>query len=230
MKNKVLIAVTTYNQLDITKRCLDYIDYYPGDILVVDDCSTDGTIDWLDEQPFTVYQKDERRGLTDSWNIAYHWFRDNKYSAMIIMNNDVFMPHGAIENMISDYPLVVPMTNWNGAGYACKAQAIDFHKSVGELEPGTERHLQNIQDLCSKGFKDINSWTGFCMCFSRQIVDYERSDGNLFDPENINVGNDDDLAKRVKAKLATGSFVLHLKGQSFKGKIANRNDISTTNK
>jgi hypothetical protein len=63
---------------------------------------------------------------------------------------------------------------------------------------------------------------------TRQIIDYEREDGNLFNPANVNTGNDDDLARRVPCHLALGSFVYHTKGASFGRKIADRNDLTKT--
>jgi len=77
-------------------------------------------------------------------------------------------------------------------------------------------------------FNPIKCWTGFCMCLSRGIIEYELPDGNLFNPANINTGNDDDLAKRVDAMIALGSFVYHHKGVSFNGKIGGRNDLLRT--
>ena len=45
---KILFVITTYNQSNITRACLDSInkisECYPVDVLVVDDKSTDDTI------------------------------------------------------------------------------------------------------------------------------------------------------------------------------------------
>lgn len=233
--NKVLIAVTTYNQLEMTKKCLSYLEKLGHDILVIDDCSTDGTPSKLFNRygvkAFDLYPKDERKGLTDSWNIAYDIFKDSDFTHLILMNNDVLIPKGAIENMLSDYPLVVPRTNPKGAGYACKGQAIEGSVLNYEADAENPDNMQKIQDFM--GFTGIyfnkaSCWTGFCMCFSRKIIEYEREDGNLFDHSRINVGNDDDLASRVPCQIALGSFVYHFKGKSFNNQITGRNDLSRT--
>jgi glycosyltransferase involved in cell wall biosynthesis len=226
MNYNPLICVTCFNQLDVTKRCIESIRGF--DILVIDDCSTDGTMEYLTATTdgITLIPKPRRAGLTESWNIAYKYFKSTTFTHLIVTNNDVMFPDGAIEGMLSDHALTVPMTNHSGAGYVTRYQSIDFHIDAGSYDPGTVKHLQAVQNLTKRGFMPIRGWTGFCMCFSREIIKYEREDGNLVDPELINVGNDDYLIKTVPAMLALGSFVHHAKGSSFKGKIAGRDDLT----
>ena len=240
MKEKVLLAFTTFNQLDMTRKCLEYAMELGFDILVIDDCSTDGTQQYLSDIKVEAILKSERKGLTDSWNRAYKYFKASDYSHMVLSNNDVLIPKGAVEGMISEYPLVVPMCNESGAGYACKEQAI---KSI-VFNPEDSSNVEIVQgwigsmNRCGVDgqtfhdlwFKSIKCWTGFCMCMSRDIIYWEFVDGNLFDPRNINVGNDDDLAKRVNAYASTyialGAFVYHFKGASFGGHIADRDNLN----
>ena len=221
MKDKVLLCFTTYNQLDMTRKCLEYAMDLGFDILVIDDCSTDGTQQYLSDIRVESILKSERKGLTDSWNRAYKYFKASDYCHMVLSNNDVLIPKGAVEGMLSEYPLVVPMCNESGAGYACKEQ------SFGEY---SESYVQNLQDMAVKDFAKAKCWTGFCMCMSRDIIYWEFVDGNLFDPRNINVGNDDDLAKRVNAYASTyialGAFVYHFKGASFGKQIGGRDDLT----
>lgn len=230
MKNKVLLCFTTYNQLDMTRKCLEQAMELGFDILVIDDCSTDGTQEYLCQIRVNAILKNERKGLTDSWNRAYKYFKSSDYCYMVLSNNDVIIPVGAVEGMLSEYPLVVPMCNFDGAGYACKEQAIDFHIDVRNYDPVQADDADKIQNILSKGFKPAKCWTGFCMCMSCEIKYWEREDGNLFDTKNINVGNDDDLAKRINAYsstyIALGAFVYHYKGTSFNKQISDRNNLN----
>lgn len=222
--NKVLIAVTTYNHKEVTRLCMEYLQELDHDIFVIDDCSTDGTQEYLAQIRVESYCKSERKGLTDSWNWAYRYFKCAKeYDYMILMNNDVFVFDGSIEGMLSDKALVVPMCNHDGAGYACKEQSIN--KYWPKLAAKYKYH--DIQDRINikHPLQSIKCWTGFCMCLSRGIMHYELDGGDLFDPKNINVGNDDDLAKRVRAYVSLSSYVYHLKGISFNGKITGRNEL-----
>ena len=226
---KVLIALTTYNHVEITRKCMEYAMDLPHDIIVVDDCSTDGTLQYLAELKVSVITKKKRLGLTDSWNRAYKHFKGSDYTHLILSNNDVLFPVGAIEAMVSDRLLTTPMCNYSGAGYVNKGQAIDFYHDLRWIDPIQAANVQRVQDDI-KGepeFRRIAGWTGFCMCMSRGIIDKEYPGGNLFNPTNINVGNDDDINQRVGCYIATRSFVYHYKGVSFDGKMRrkDRDDI-----
>jgi GT2 family glycosyltransferase len=200
---------------------MEHIQELDHDVIVLDDCSDDGTQEYLSQIRVETLLKDERKGLTDSWNWAYkYWKMSKEYSHLVLMNNDVLVPKGAIENMLSDYPLVVPMCNPGGGGYVCQQQEIDTNLKEDQIQ-----FCQNTQ-TAQDSFIIAKCWTGFMMCFSRAITEYEREDGYLFDPANINTGNDDDLASRVRAYIALGSFVYHFKGTSFNKQIGGRNDLS----
>lgn len=234
MNYKPLLVFTTFNQLDMTRKCLEYAQDLGYDILVIDDNSTDGTQEYLSQIKVETLLKSERKGLTDSWNWAYkYWKMSKEYSHLVLCNNDVLIPSWAIEGLMSDFALTVPMCNESGAGYACKDQGVELYyqtrnNKLNQEDPMSVQWIQSwIYDFCNNEPQiPIKCWTGFCMCLSRIIIDVEREDGNLFNPANINTGNDDDLAKRVRAYIALGSFVYHFKGVSFNGKIAGRNDLT----
>lgn len=231
MNYNPLLAFTTFNQLDMTRKCLEYAQDLGYPILVIDDCSTDGTQEYLSQIRVDAIFKAERKGLTDSWNRAYQFWKGTDHSHLVLCNNDVLIPAGAIEGMLWGHQLVVPMCNYNGAGYACKEQGIG-NWTAGAWHEMKENNTQGIQDILNKttraafDFVHADCWTGFCMCMSRAIIEHELPDGNLFNPANINVGNDDDLAKRVQAYIALGSFVYHFKGVSFNKQIGGRDDLS----
>jgi len=218
---KVLIAFTTYNHVEITRECVGFALDLPHDIIVIDDCSTDGTLEYLKSNNIGFYTKPKRKGLTDSWNVAYRIFKDSAYTHLVLANNDILIPNGAVEGMASDKPLTTPMCNLRGAGYIRKDQAIDNHFDLCGIDPEEPTNVQAVQDSVSSftPFRELKNWTGYCMCFSRGIIDFEHSENNLLDPLTINVGNDDDLKKRVQCYLSIGSFVYHYKGVSFDGKI-----------
>jgi len=231
MRNPIL-CFSTFNQLDMTRKCLEYAQELGYDILVIDDASTDGTQDYLSQIKCEAMLKSKRKGLTDSWNMAYkHWKMSKEYSHLVLCNNDVLIPKGSVEGLMSDHALTVPMCNESGAGYVCKEQAkYPFQVPDGTVDPEWEGNISLVQNHISiaNNFYRVKCWTGFCMCMSREIITYELPDGNLFDPKNVNVGNDDDLASRVQAYIALGSFVYHFKGMSFNKTIGGRNDLSRT--
>ena len=216
---KTLLAITTFNQVAMTRECIEYLQKHnvrTPDIIIVDDCSTDGTLDYIKD--FRHITKTNRAGLTDSWNRVYkHFKKCYGYEYLIISNNDVLFPVGSIDGLKSKHPLTVPMTNKKGAGLTRKDQDVSNFFRI-DVYPEVPELAHRVQSQLDKAFAPIKWWTGFCMCFSRDIIEYERPDGNLFDPANINVGNDDDIAGRVKTYIALGSFVYHYKGISFDSK------------
>lgn len=77
---KTLLVITTYNQLNYTKIFFDYFNKNENsnvDVLVIDDCSTDETVDWCYENNIDIITKDFGNGLTHSWNLAYQYFKDH---------------------------------------------------------------------------------------------------------------------------------------------------------
>ena len=67
---------------------------------------------------------------------------------------------------------------------------------------------------------------------SKEIIEFEYSKDILFNPDKINVGNEDELNDRLLktgaySLLCKRSFVYHFKGISFLGDLDDgRNDLS----
>jgi glycosyltransferase involved in cell wall biosynthesis len=69
--NRFLIIVSQYNAKPYIKKCLDSImsqDYKNFEVVVVDDCSTDGTADVFYQYPFNIVLHGERQccGVTNT--------------------------------------------------------------------------------------------------------------------------------------------------------------------
>ena len=63
--SKTLLVVTTYNLSEYTKACFDSLKNIEDDIdiLVIDDCSTDDTIELCEQYGHEVITKDKGMGL-----------------------------------------------------------------------------------------------------------------------------------------------------------------------
>ena len=99
--NSTLLVITTYNQSEYTKLCFDSIKNIEDDVdvLIIDDCSTDDTIELCKEYNYDVIVKEKGLGLTDSWNKGYVEFKNRKYDYFILANNDILIPNGAITEL-----------------------------------------------------------------------------------------------------------------------------------
>ena len=224
---KILFAVTTYNQLNYTKKFVKTFKEVsiPGlDLIFVDDVSKDGTQQFLKEHKHTLFERSEPKGLTFSWNIAYRKFKKGKYDVLILANNDILISEGAIKNLLTatkTHSLVCPLSTKKGAGHNCGAQGIQTHypNLVGMAQ--RPRNYKKVQSKIKYGCKKMGRFNGFLFAMSRNIIKYEWDKDNLFNPGKVNVHQEGDLGGRMKNKenpvVCLGSFVFHFKGVSFPG-------------
>jgi len=233
-----LIAITTYNHSDHTKLLLESIKKINTttiDVCIVDNCSTDDTREVCKEFDVEFYGKKENENLTHSINMAYNIFKNSDYTYLAIVNNDILIPAGAIEELkeaLSFRPssIVVPMSTERGCGHN-KVQSID---RIYGPDPEREKpeNYQSVQDQLLEMKKDITSknnlylldpvrmkmFNGFFFMLHKRVSRCERPDGNIFDPSFANVKNEDEfnwkqlIPNNDFPLLCKTSFVYHFKG------------------
>jgi len=238
-KEKILVILTTYNQSDVTKRCLESLQLISDqhDVLIIDDASSDNTIELCKEYNVDYITKDIGKGLTDSWNKGYQYFKENGYEYFVIANNDILIPDLALtemKNVLSKWPcsLVAPLSTELGAGHN-EMQRIN--KWYGPNEYDTPENYIMVQQLLFDVIKEetesnnlykfdpirMKHFNGFFFMMSKDICQYERPDGNLFDPVFINVKNEDEfnwgslIPNNDFPMLCKTAFIFHWKGMSF---------------
>lgn len=79
--NKTGIILTTFNKLDLTKKALKSLAENTNDyeLLVVDNQSTDGTREWIQEQGIAMIEFDEWVGVSTALNAGIRHFFDKEY-------------------------------------------------------------------------------------------------------------------------------------------------------
>lgn len=97
MSRKVSIVILTWNALDYTKRCLQTLfaetTYPEYEIVVVDNGSTDGTIEWLRSQErVSVVENGRNLGFTAGVNIGLEHV--DPTADVITLNNDIVITQG----------------------------------------------------------------------------------------------------------------------------------------
>ena len=236
--SKVLLVLTTYNQSHYTKLCFESLKKLKDDIdvLVVDDYSTDDTVDICEEYGHRVIKKSEPRGLTDSWNIGYREFRKSNYEYFILSNNDILIPKGAIEELISTFKkwnssLVVPMSTEYGVGHNLTQNVDNYYDGLETTEP---EYYQKTQDEILKIKEQMRNsnnlyicdpvrmkmFNGFFFMMNRNIINYEQNKNELFKTDKIMTKNEDQfnwdnlITNDDFAMLCKTSFVFHYKGVS----------------
>jgi GT2 family glycosyltransferase len=234
---KVLFAITTANQLDYTIKIIESLNKCNLnfiEVIIFDDASNDGTVDWCNKNNIQIVTKITSKGLTHSWNLAYKKFKSGDYTHLILANNDLIIPSGAIEKLIisnDSFVIVGPLSTKKGVGHQ-PLQDVKAYYDV-KLDEYNFKNTQDVQNEILKhqleqNFKQVDFVNGFIFSMNRKIIDFEISDGNLFEPKNINVGNESELCERVKPNIGIvlNSYIFHFKGVSFQDFNFDKQDIA----
>ena len=233
MKN--LLAITVAGQTKWLEEAIVTLrnshHCLPMDVLVVDD-ATLGIKEFFGRhgglEGIRLITKLKPSGLTNSWNLAYQYFKENNYDNCILSNDDVRFPEGFYEGLIEglkEFDIVAPLTNNPGYGYDCESSPFcqDVKRYV-DIKP-TANNYNRVQQILSQrnrsgSFRPSNIFNGFCFAFSHSIAKFTYNNQFLFNPARINVGNEFDLVERIDGKggkvgICKTSYVFHWKDKTF---------------
>jgi len=192
------IIILTYNQLEYTKQCLKSVwcnTDRPHEIIVIDNASTDGTVEWLK----MVYDNgyideliinETNKGVPAAWNQGIACTSD-KADYYLFLNNDTIVPKEWLSGLIRQANL---------AEYRVGAVGpVSNYVSGPQLRPATYSldEFESFASSWAEGHKNhIAFWrlVGFCLLIPAVIV----CDVGLFD-EDFGRGNfeDDDYCQRI---------------------------------
>ena len=100
--NNTSIIILTYNNLNYTKECLDSIKKYTKEgtyeIIIVDNNSTDGTVEYLKSQPDlkVIYNK-ENMGFPKGCNQGISLASNS--NDILLLNNDTIVTNNWLDNL-----------------------------------------------------------------------------------------------------------------------------------
>ena len=231
----VSILISTYGQVDYTKRCLRSLEAtFPkeiqSEILVIDDCSDDETPEFLkklDPKIRTFYNQ-ERKGFAINNNLLASRAR-GKF--LCFLNNDVFLKENWLE------PMLAAFQDFENAGIVGNVQRLADqanydHMGVVFSPEGNPRHFgQSFRYRPFKG--QVKKWsavTAAC-CLIRR--DYFLEIGG-FDEIFLNGCEDVDLCLRIAMDgkdclVAHDSVVEHVKSASSGRKRFNEKNFKILN-
>ena len=241
----ILLAITTYNEIEITEKCIVSAlkSDIPIDILIIDDYSEKENIKSLLKKYNVQYiGKISHSGLTPSWNIAYRYFLQNGYEYLFISNNDVLIPIQSIRIMIEEFKktdcyIVCPSSTKSGAGIGkCGINQgitqLKFHPNIDVNDSKNYQLVQNlmINDTRYHITENLNIFNGFFFGMSKKIKEFQFDDKNLFNTKLINICNEIDLHQRIMKKYPLKilyvpySFIFHFKAVTID--IRKRDDLT----
>lgn len=101
------VLILTHNCLELTKKCVESVrkQDVPTEILVYDNDSTDGTLEWLSEQRISHTAVKENRGVSWAWNAGLGYLLSPQMPEgrdhVLVLNNDLIIGPTFYSQLIS---------------------------------------------------------------------------------------------------------------------------------
>lgn len=94
------VLILTHNCLELTKKCVESVSKQdvPVTIWVLDNGSTDGTVEWFKKEwnnfgvEFTWFGWPENKGVSFPWNYGLKYGHFEKAGHCLVLNNDTIIP------------------------------------------------------------------------------------------------------------------------------------------
>lgn len=106
MNNSVLALVVTYNRLEDLSACVQALraQSYPNiDILIVNNGSSDGTMEWLSKQSDLNYINQDNVGGAGGFYAGMKYMMDHQYDYLVMMDDDGIPDKDEIKSLIDAY-------------------------------------------------------------------------------------------------------------------------------
>lgn len=226
------IIILTYNQLIYTKLCIESIRKFTPkgcyEIIVVDNNSTDKTVEWLKEQEdLKVIYNDENKGFPAGCNQG---IKISKGDNIILLNNDTIVTPNWLNNLqkalySSDEIGVVGAITNRCSNY----QQVEVpYKNIAQMLDFAENNNISNKDLWEYRTRLI----GYCYLVKKSVLDEVGLLDEIFTPGNF---EDDDLSFRIICKgykllLCKDVFIHHFQSVSFSNDVENFKQVYNANR
>jgi len=213
------IIILTLNNLEYTKKCIESIRKYtvePYELIVVDNGSTDGTVEYLESLPdIKLVKNSTNLGFAIGNNIGMR-LANGDY--IVILNNDTIVTNGWLTRLIAcaesepSVGIVGPRSNFvSGPQMVVEVPYNNDMEAMQEF--AREWSFENAGI-----YEQVPRAVGFCMLVKKEVID--RIGG--FDPY-YEIGNfeDDDFCVRAQLAgfeimVAHDVFIHHYGSKTFK--------------
>lgn len=139
--HKLGIVIPAVNCLEYSKQTIASIKtQYSYQIIFVDNGSTDGTKEWLEQHPEIIsYINPIVSGLAEAWNIAIQRAFDEGCDLVAVLNNDIVLAPNTLDNMIAKMETgkYLMVTGVNDLNYTAE-EMLSVYKEYDENEPDNE--------------------------------------------------------------------------------------------
>jgi GT2 family glycosyltransferase len=192
----VSIIVLSYNNLTLTKECLESIEKYTNylnyEVIIVDNASTDGTQDYLKKYFFhhTLILNTENKGAMGN-NCG---IKASRGEYIVFLSNDTLVTPGWLTTMVNHFKrnpqlgLLGPVTNNIGNEAKINVSYIHPRDMFPEVQKITANSMGKLFRLKALAF--------FCVMMPRKIIEQV---GVLDEQFSLGYFEDDDYCHRVEA-------------------------------
>ncbi|MGB9683276.1 MAG: glycosyltransferase, partial [bacterium] len=197
-KSLTSIIILTLNNLEYTKKCIESIRKYtpePYELIVVDNGSKDGTVEYLENQPDIKLVKNPTNvGFAMGNNMG---MKLAKGDYVVILNNDTIVTQGWLTRFIAcaesdpSVGIVGPRSNYVAGAQLIKN--VSYGNDIDAMQEFARKwSLEN-----SGKYDETVRVIGFCMLVKREVI--EKIGG--FDPlyESGNFEDDDFCIRAIRA-------------------------------
>ena len=215
---KAAIVILSWNLKDMTAQCINSIRQTTPEelreIIVVDNASTDGSVEWLQEQPDVILQtNDENHGFPKGCNEGIALA--SKDSDIFLLNNDTVLPPNALFWLqIGLYESELVGATGSRSNYVSNDQMIEKECSspAEVLDYAVKANIPMEYPYEPKVYL-----VGFALLLKRTVLDQIGLLDERFSPGNA---EDLDICLRIRGAgydtvLCNNSVILHFGSQSF---------------
>ena len=233
IKKLVSIIILTRNGLEYTKKCIESIfqmTKFPFEIIIVDNGSTDGTCEYLQNlgRKIVLIRNSSNLGFPKACNQG---IRKARGDYICLLNNDVVVTEGWLEGLLecleshTSIGMVGPMSNWVSGpqlvinpGYSDMDEMHAFAREFRKAFRGRWFQLPRL--------------VGFCLLMRRELIE---KIGLLDERFGLGSFEDDDLSLRArlagyKLYCAGDVFVHHFGNKTYQGEKIDYNSLMEENR
>ena len=227
----VSIIMVTFNQIKLTRHCLQSLKRYTPEkheLIIVDNGSTDGTVEFLGKMKDT-------RCIFNEKNLAFARANNQgieiaKGEYLLLMNNDLILTECWLKKLLAvasssvDIGVVGPCTN-TAAGVQ---KVTPSYKSIRDLQ----RYAASFAMRNAGRWISVNRLNAFCFLIKRQVIDSAGVLDERFGPGGY---EDYDYCLRVRQAgfrimLAGDTYIHHVGGQGYEPNQLDYNSLRIVNR